>query len=92
MQVSLRVWEGGKCPELDSFRVTWDRTPVEKHKKKQKHIEEITGDFNHEGSLQSTHSQEWRVSSRSVEHSLFMVSEQQLSRLCGTFPSRSEWS
>jgi hypothetical protein len=43
------------CPELDSFRVTWDRTPVEKHEKKQKHNEEITGDFNPEGSLQSTH-------------------------------------
>jgi hypothetical protein len=48
VQVSLRVWEGGNCPELDSFSVTWDRTPVEKHKKKQKHNEEITGDFNPE--------------------------------------------
>jgi hypothetical protein len=46
VHVSLRVWEGGNCPELDSFGVTWDRAPVEKHKKKQKHIEEITGDFN----------------------------------------------
>jgi hypothetical protein len=55
VQVNLRVWEGSNCPELDSLGMTSDRTPVEKHKKKQKHIQEITGDFNPDGSLQSTH-------------------------------------
>jgi hypothetical protein len=35
-QVSLRVWESGNSPGPDSFNVTWDRTPVEKHKKEVK--------------------------------------------------------
>jgi hypothetical protein len=32
--ISLRVWEGGTSPGSDIFRVTWDRTPMEKNKKK----------------------------------------------------------
>jgi hypothetical protein len=32
-QVSLKVWKGGTSPEPDSFRVTWDRTPLKKHKR-----------------------------------------------------------
>jgi hypothetical protein len=37
-QVILRVWDGGTSPGPDSFSVTWDRTPVEKHKKKVKQL------------------------------------------------------
>jgi hypothetical protein len=32
--ISLRVSEGGTSPGSDSFRVTWDRTPMEENKKK----------------------------------------------------------
>jgi hypothetical protein len=37
-QVSLRVREGGTSPGTDSFGVTCDKTPVEKHKKKVKQL------------------------------------------------------
>jgi hypothetical protein len=32
-QVSLRDWKGGTIPGRDYFRVTWDRIPMEKHRK-----------------------------------------------------------
>ena len=32
-QVRLRVWEGYNIPGTDSFRITWDRTSVEKKEK-----------------------------------------------------------
>jgi hypothetical protein len=32
-QDSLRAWKGGTIPGIDCFRVTWDRIPMEKHRK-----------------------------------------------------------
>jgi hypothetical protein len=31
--ISLRVWEDGTSPGSDTFRVTWDRNPMEENKK-----------------------------------------------------------
>jgi hypothetical protein len=50
-QVSLRFWEGETSPGPDSFIVTWDRTPVEKHKKKVKQVLVRTGHFHSKGAL-----------------------------------------
>ena len=40
-QVRLRVWEGCNIPGPDSFRVTWDRTSVEKKKKEKVSLEQL---------------------------------------------------
>jgi hypothetical protein len=40
-QVRLRVWEDCNIPGPDSFRVTWDRTSVEKNKKEKVSLEQV---------------------------------------------------
>ena len=40
-QVRLRVWEGCNIPGPDSFRVTWDRTSVEKKKREKVRLEQV---------------------------------------------------
>jgi hypothetical protein len=32
-QVSLRDWKSGTSPGTDYFRVTWERNPMQKHRK-----------------------------------------------------------
>jgi hypothetical protein len=85
--VCLREWKGGTSPELDYFRVKWNRDLVEKHKTNVKPIQIRNEDFHHQGRL-AEHSQSGRVSSRSLEHSWSMLAQQSWPRLCsGLFNS-----
>ena len=41
VQVRLKVWEGYNFPGPYSFRVTWDRTSVEKKKNEKVSLEQV---------------------------------------------------